>query len=806
MLYPNTFETKIGFNQVRELIKSACICPLGAAYVDEIRFTHHYDTLNKQLEQTEEFRQILLMERHFPAQDYYDMTPELNRVILPGTYIEADQLTLLLRSLQSISDVIRFIATLESEEYPRLKELAQPIWLNDHILPRLNALIDEKGEIRDNASQKLHEIRRSIRSKNTKIDRTLARVLAAAKKTGMIPDDLEPTVRDGRPVVPVPATHKRKIHGLIHGESATGQTVYIEPEEVLQLNNEIKELESEERREIIRILSEFTELIRPDIPALKAAYHFLGCVDFIRAKAKIAIQLQAQLPLLRKKASLNWKEAVHPLLFLTHQPQGKIVVPLDIQLHEQKRILVISGPNAGGKSICLKTIGLLQYMLQCGLLVPANPNSEFGIFEKIFLDIGDEQSLENDLSTYSSHLLNMKHFMGNATAHTLFLIDEFGTGTEPQLGGAIAEAVLENLDQKKAFGVVTTHYANLKLLANDKNGLINGAMQFDTRHMRPLFKLKPGKPGSSFAIEIARKIGFPQEILDSARDKSGTTQLDFDRQLQELESEKRDLDGKRTQLKVADDFLAEMVEKYQSLNKELENKRKEIIEEAHKEAREVIAKSNRIIEKTIREIREAQADKEKTKALRENVKTHAESLQEKPNKKTAKKRKEKPQAANSIKVPTKPLQNGDYVKASGHSNIGQIESIKGKKAKVAFGAMHFEIPLNQLEKTSGKPKVKIPKASVSSYANDMNEKMAQFQMNLDIRGKRVEEAIAELQHFIDDAILLRIPEVTILHGKGTGALRELVRNFLSTIPEVNSYKDEHIERGGHGITVVSFRL
>ena len=811
MIYPKNFESKTGFDQIRQMLRESCLSSLGEYYVDKIRFSTDFSLIKGLLDQTEEFRLLLIEESGFPIHDYFDLTPELQRLKVAGTYIEREELFDLKSSLKTIVSSIAFIQKLEPDRFENLKQLVTDIDIDKNILQSIEIIINEKGEVKDTASVNLKEIRSSLRRKQSSVDKKIGQTLRSAKKSGWVADDVEATIRNGRLVIPVIASHKRKISGFIHDTSATGQTVFLEPAEIFETNNEIRELENAERREIIKILKDFTFFLRPFIPELINAYRFLGLVDFIRAKAKFAIKINAICPAIKNAQQIEWINAVHPLLFLSHQKQKKTVVPLDIALDQESRILVISGPNAGGKSVCLKTIGLLQYMLQCGLLIPVKEGSVAGIFQNLFIDIGDEQSLENDLSTYSSHLLNMKHFVLNANEKTMFLIDEFGTGTEPQLGGSIAEAVLERLNEKTAFGVVTTHYSNLKLMASEGNGIVNGAMLFDSREMQPLFKLKIGRPGSSFAFEIARKIGFPKQVLKSAEKKTGKTQLDFDQQLQQLEIEKKELDQKHVEVRVADDLLNELVEKYEKLNKDLRFQKNEILEKARQEAQSLIQSSNKLIENTIREIRESQAEKEKTKKLREELKIKSQELEtilekktkvskQKPDKKDkSKKQQEVLEADSSINV-------GDIVNIKEQGVSGEVLDINGDDVTIAFKSVRLKTSLSKLEKANASQSAKfnrtIRKTGYSGIINDLNDKLANFKLQVDVRGKRSEEAINIIKHYIDDAILISIPEVRILHGKGHGILRSLIQEYLRSQPEIKSFKDEHIERGGHGITIV----
>jgi len=812
MIYPRNFEQKISFDTIRQMIYENCLSEMGASYVEKIRFTSNFELLNKLLDQVDEFRQILSLEESFPASDYFDLNPELRRISIPGTYIEQEKLFDLKSSLSTINECIDYIQKLETEKFPSIQTLAEPVLLDKNIIQQIQHIIDDKGEIKNNASTNLKSIRSKLNSKKSSIDRKINKSLKDAKKSGFVNDDAEITIRSGRLVIPIPAAYKRQIKGFIHDQSATGQTVYVEPEDIFDTNNEIRELESEERREIIKILKDFSDFIRPEIPNLLEAYKFLGLIDFIRAKAKLALSINGIKPVLEDTTSINWEKAIHPLLYVSHQKQNKSVIPLDIKLDKEHRILVISGPNAGGKSVCLKTIGLLQYMLQCGLLIPIKEKTTTGIFQHLFIDIGDEQSLENDLSTYSSHLMNMKHFSLNANEETLFLIDEFGTGTEPQLGGAIAEAILEKLNEKRAFGVVTTHYSNLKLLARKGNGIVNGAMLFDTKAMQPLYQLSMGKPGSSFAFEIAKKIGFPKNILKAAEEKTGIKQLDFDQQLQQLEIEKKELEQKQDGIKVADDFLAEMIDKYESLAADLKSKKSEILEKAQKEANDLIASSNKLIEKTIKEIRESQADKEKTKRLRKDLKVKQEKITQKP--------KQKPQVKNQkklnppkeekettvVKTKDETIKVGDIVTIEEQNITGEALEINDDEIVIGFNSVTFKTQLKKVKKShqkkSGETSFQRKKSSYGNIIENMNAKMTTFQMQLDVRGKRGEEAVEMVRQYIDNAIVLNINEVKILHGKGFGILRNMIHDYLKSVSEVKQFKDEHVERGGQGITIV----
>lgn len=814
MIYPRNFEEKAGFDKIRDLLKTYCYSDLGVSFVEKIRFSNRHDYITKLLQQTNEFREILMFEEKFPNKNYINMEPELTRLRLDGTYIEQDKMLDLKASLITILDALRFFRQCDQEKYPQLILLSQGIEVNEVILHRLEEIVDDKGKIRDSASPELYKIRQQLKSLQSTIDSRMGRLMTQAKTSGWVPDQSEITIRNGRLVIPMKAADKRKIRGFVHDESATGQTVYVEPAEIFEANNEIRELENAERREIIRILKDYSDMIRPYLDELKRAYRFLGALDFIQAKARFAMSINGIMPIVNKKAGISWRNAVHPLLYLSHQEQGKKVVPLNLVLNEEARILIISGPNAGGKSVCLKTTALLQYMLQCGLLVPVLENSEFGIFNKLFIDIGDEQSLENDLSTYSSHLMNMKHFVEHSDKRTLFLIDEFGTGTEPQLGGAIAESVLEKVNSEKAYGVITTHYANLKLMADTQEGIVNGAMLYDTKEMHPLYKLKVGNPGSSFAFEIARKIGFPKEVLDSAAKKTGKDQLKFDEQLQQLEVEKDQISQKQKELKNADRVLNEVINKYQQLHDKMEDRKQAIIQEARQKAREIVANSNALIEKTIREIKESNADKEKTKAIRDDFEDKRDKiLQAKQRKKKVQeeKRKEKLEAAAELSAdfdPNKPLEVGDSVKVIGQQTIGDILEIKGSNVTISYNSVKMKVKLKNLERVSkrdARKQERTHKTNYSSIMHQINKKMNEFELKIDVRGQRADEALSNIKRYVDEAILLSVAEVEILHGKGNGILRDIIREHLNATPEVKGFRDAALDSGGHGITIVRFR-
>ena len=615
MVYPENFEQKIGFDKIRHLVTAKCLCSLGEEKVAQMAFSTDYHSIKQQLYQTNEFIQILQEEDDFPSGNFYDVRDSLKKIRIDGTYLLEKELFDIRRSLQTINEIVRFfqIKAEESAAYPYLCELAADVGAFPQITKRIDTILDKYGDVKDSASAELARIRKDMIQTMNGISKTLNSILRSAQSEGFVDKDVAPTMRDGRLVIPVAPAFKRKLKGIVHDESASGKTVFIEPAEVVEANNRIRELESEEKREIIRILTDFTNFIRPEIPDILYSYGFLAQIDFIRAKSLFAIEIQAILPLFEDKQQLDWIRAIHPLLFLSHRRQNKPVVPLDIELTPEKgRILLISGPNAGGKSVCLKTVGLLQYMLQSGMLIPLYESSRTGIFSDIFIDIGDEQSIENDLSTYSSHLTNMKYFVRNCNPGSIVLIDEFGSGTEPQIGGAIAEVLLDRFNKKRSFGVITTHYQNLKHYADEHEGVMNGAMLYDRHEMRPLFKLSIGNPGSSFAIEIARKIGLPEDVIADASQIVGQDYIDMDKYLQDIVRDKRYWESKRQNIRQQEKRLEELMERYQTDLQKIEAQRKEIVSQAKVDAERLLADTNARIENTIKEIKEVQAEKEKT--------------------------------------------------------------------------------------------------------------------------------------------------------------------------------------------------
>lgn len=826
-VYPDNFESKIGFDRIRELLKNKCLSSLGEEQVDEMQFKSDFDLIQRQLSETAEFLRILREFPNFPSVNYFDVREPLTTIRLEGRFMEVDDLYNLKRALDTLKAVVTFFSPQKAEFLPLLCEKASKVQVYPFIAERIDGVLNKSGKIRDNASPELAKIRKEILSINSAISKRLHTILKQAQQEGWVDDDASVAIRDGRAVIPVLSANKRKLKGIVYDESATGKTAYIEPSEIVEMNNEIRELEYAERREIIRILVAVASDIRPYIDDLIWSNEFLGEIDFIRAKAALAIEFGAIRPDITDKSLIHWKEAVHPLLMMSLKKENRQIVPLDITLDEEHHILLISGPNAGGKSVCLKTVGLLQYMLQNGMLIPVQEGSKTGVFSKIFIDIGDEQSIENDLSTYSSHLLNMKHFVRFSDDCTLILIDEFGTGTEPMLGGAIAESILNRLNQMKAFGVITTHYTNLKHFASSAPGIINGAMLYDSQKMDPLFRLEIGKPGSSFAFEIARKIGLPEDILLDATEKVGKKHIDFDRNLRSITRDKHYWETKRQKIRRVEKSVDEMAETYQKELQETRQMRKEILRKAREEAQQMLSGVNRQIENLIREIRESQADKEKIRTLRKELETVKQNLTPdnieedravaskmarlKEREKRRMKGKPEQELTSPVPGPEKPapLAKGDKVKVISQDAIGELVDFNEKNAVVALGNLMMSMPLNNIIKVSSNEARRSQRPAGRSgvaLTLDYSERRLNFKSELDIRGMRAEEAIPKVQSLIDEAVMFEVSTLRILHGKGHGILKEMIRNFLRSEPMVGSFRDEHVQFGGAGITIVELNL
>lgn len=900
MIYPKNFEQKIGFTEVRSLLRARCLSTLGKERIDEMNFSTDATQVNIWMEEIREFRRIQEGQDEFPLDNFFDVRESVARIRLEGTHMEVEELFDLKRSLETIIAIVSFLSRGEETEqgevrhyYPALYNLADGVATFPLLVQRISQIIDKFGKMRDNASPELLQIRRELARIEGSISRTLYGILRAAQGEGLVEKDVTPTLRDGRLVIPVAPGLKRKISGIVHDESATGRTVYIEPSEVVEANNKIRELENEERREMIRILTDFAKKVRPNVREILDSYNLMAAVDFIRAKAELARLFKSFEPQVAEEPHIDWIRAIHPLLQLSlernnnknvsysisvgdidsnkvsnevdnQQDYNTIleeedearnvpssVVPLDIQLTKDKHLLIISGPNAGGKSVCLKTVGLLQYMLQCGLSIPVGDRSKTGVFADIMIDIGDEQSIENDLSTYSSHLMNMKIMMRRASDRTLILIDEFGTGTEPQIGGAIAESVLRQFWKEHAWAVITTHYQNLKHFAEEHPGTVNGAMLYDRHEMRPLFQLAIGRPGSSFAIEIARKTGIPEEVIRDASEIVGSDYIQSDKYLQDIVRDKRYWENKRQTIHSHEKELEKRISQYEKDIAALEQSRKEILNRAKAQAEEIIKESNRRIENAIREIREKQAEKEETKRIRQELAAYEAGLldgnkndkgetsnknklkssgllsdddfQKKVDK--IKSRKERHEqhlkekagkqqaAAEALKNAVRKQQSsgavmaGDSVRIKGLTSVGKVESIEGKQATVIFGGIRTKMAVSRLEHVDAATIQSEQKQfQAYNYSRETRETIDkhrnQFRQELDVRGMRADEALNQVQYFIDDAILVGASQVRILHGKGNGILRQLIRQYLGSVPNVTNYRDEHVQFGGAGITVV----
>lgn len=819
MIYPETFESKIGFDRIRKLISESCLCELGIEKVEQMAFLRDFEIISLNLQITQEIKTILEFEENFPQDNYIDGRPSLLKLKVEGIAPDVEDLVKIRKSQNAIINLVKYLSNREkAEKYPTVGMLSKEVDTYPDIIKAIDRIIDKNGQVKDNASPELSDIRQKMRQTHSEVQKKLQSILKKAKIDGLVEDDAEITFRDGRPVIPVPAGNKRRLGGMMHDESSSGKTAFIEPGAVVELNNRAREHQIAEKREIRRIMLDFADYLRPFMYDIIESYDFLAEIDFARAKARFAQRISAVKPIMQNQQCFSWKNAIHPLLYMSHKAENKEIVPLTIYLEEENRILVISGPNAGGKSVCLKSVGLIQYMLQCGCLVPMSPNSEAGIFDSIFIDIGDEQSIDNDLSTYSGHLENMKYVVKNSNDQTLILIDEFGTGTEPALGGAIAEAVLEKIYDKKSFAVITTHYANLKHYASETHGILNGAMLFDNQSIRPLYQLSIGRPGSSFAIDIARKIGLPEDILKSASDKIGQEHFNYDKQLREISRDKKYWESKRQRIRKVEKTLDELYEKYNTELEDVQKERKKILKEAKAEAQQIVKNANAKVEGTIRQIKEAKAEKEKTKVLRSQLEEYKKDIEsgktdadkydkkmkelEKAGRRLAKSSPEIEQAKISKKQKEKPreVQTGDMVKLEGMETSGEVVKIDGKKVTISFGSMLSTVDIGKIILSENQHKKKAQ--SKVRIAQNIKTKTILFKPEIDIRGKRGDEAILEVQQFVDEAVMAGKSELTILHGKGNGILRQLIRDYLDTIQIVKSCKDGHADRGGAGLTIV----
>lgn len=836
MIYPQNFETRIEFDAIRRMLKEQCLCQLGRERVDEMQFLTDYDAIDTRLNEVVEFMLMMQVEGNFPTDSYYDVREPLQRIRIEGMYMGAEELFSLRRSLDTIGRILSILhkqggGSADGEDnplYPSLRALAGEVEAFPAIIRGIDAIIDKFGAVKDSASPSLARIRGELVRTSGSISRTLNSILRRAQADGLVEKDAAPTMRDGRLVIPVAPALKRKMGGIVHDESASGKTVFIEPAEVVEANNRIRELEAEEKREIIAILSAFSAELRPLVPQLLLSYDFMGEMDFIRAKAEFAVHINAVKPSLLDRPMMDWGTAYHPLLELSLRKHGRRMSPLDIELDGERRILLISGPNAGGKSVCLKTAGLLQYMLQCGLLIPVHERSRAGIFKSLFIDIGDQQSIEDDLSTYSSHLLNMKHTLKNCDSKSLILIDEFGGGTEPLIGAAIAEALLKRFNERGSFGIITTHYQNLKHFADSTPGIVNGAMLYDRGEMRPLFQLQIGNPGSSFAVEIARKIGLPEEVISDASQIVGSDYIQSDKYLQDIVRDKRYWESKRKNVHQKEKELDEMLGKVQESTDELKKSRKQILKDAREEAERLLRDANAKIENTIRTIVEAKAEKERTRQARQELSDFSKQLEEiarqkqqmqadremakilarQERKKNGKKDKGAQQSGkqgeqSGNKSVLHKIEPGMHVRLMGQQAVGEVMSVNKSGAVVRFGAIKSTVSVERLQPCEA-PKEEVRKVSflTSETQEQLHRKRLEFKSDIDIRGMRGEEAVQAISYFVDDAVVCNVHQLRILHGTGNGILRTMVRQYLSTLPFVRHFHDEHVQFGGAGITIV----
>ncbi|MBQ2239718.1 MAG: Smr/MutS family protein [Alistipes sp.] len=829
MIYPSNFEQRVGFDRIREQIVERCSMLSARELMAAEGFSRSRREVEERLTLADEMRTVLAMEPGAEIGEQEDLRSIIDKIAVEGSYLMADECAVLLRALRGVSAIVGFIRSRREGTYPALRRMTERVQLFPELQREIERVVDDKGEVRSSASQELAEIRRAIREHEGQVAKRLQQVLQRAKASGIVEADAMISIRDGHAVIPVAAANKRKLAGFIHDESATGRTFYVEPVEVVELNNELKELEYAQMREIVRILTELTTILRADVKGLDRIEEYLTKVDMLRAKARWALDNGAVKPIISTEGRLLLRKARHPLLEQTLKAQGKAIVPLDMELNAERRILVISGPNAGGKSVCLKTTGILQYMVQCGFLVPVLENSEFPLFDSLMIDIGDQQSLENDLSTYSSHLVNMKAMLAEASEHTLIMIDEFGSGTEPTIGGAISESILERFVERKAYCVITTHYANIKYFASRNEGVANGAMAFDVKNIQPLFSLEMGKPGSSFAIEVARKIGLPEDIVRTAMDKAGEDHINLEKQLREIARDKRYWAEKRDRIRQTDRKVEQLEQTYTDRLQSIRDERKVILDKARKEAEALIAEANRTIENTIRTIRESQADKELTRLARkefegfadavvdesidkhdDHIKREMERLarrRERREERRMERERGVEQAPKVEQMKSAKIEVGSKVKIEGQDVPGVVQMIKGKKAQVAFGQMMIMVEMERLKVVSSAEyrEATRPTTARTVVSVDINQRKLNFRDHIDVRGMRASEALTAVEDLVDDALMVGVSGVTILHGKGTGALKEEIRRYLRTVRDVATVADDHADRGGAGITVVTFK-
>ena len=836
-------EQKIGFDRIRQIISDKCSTVYATERAASETFSTKASQIRKRLLLTDEMRLIMMFEDGFPSGGFIDCIDFLKPLESTSAAIDLLSLRKLKTMLETLRKVTNFFEDIKDGVYPNLKRMSAPIMGFPEVQRRIESIIDRYGDVKDTASDALYEIRRSLRDREGAISRRMNAILKRAQEEGIVDSDAGVTIRDGKMLIPVSAANKRRISGFIYDESATGKTAYIEPAEVVELDNEIKELKFSEQREIQRILFEFTEFMRPYIPDLLDAARYLGEIDFIMAKAQVALEFIAGMPVISDNGEMNLRKARHPLLERALKKEKKEIVPLTATLTPAKHILLISGPNAGGKSVCLKTVGLLQYMFQWGMLIPTSETSEMMVFDRIMVDIGDDQSIDNDLSTYSSFLVNMKDMLARADSKTLILIDEFGSGTEPAAGGAIAEAILCEFDKRGAYGVITTHYTNLKLYASADTGVMNGAMMFDVKNIAPMFKLEMGLPGNSFAFELARKTGLPEAIIKDAESRAGEEFVGIERNLRKIARNRKALDEKLERIKNTDRTLENITDKYQKELLQIKNLKKEIIDEAKKEAEAIIKGANKQVENTIKTIRESQAAKEETQEARKGLQDFMSILAAKKEQEQKEKedyiekkirqldaRKERQKQRKAQKADAKaqqeqmelqaeqerieafrsaPLKAGEKVRVKTNGMVGEVVKVSAKAVVVTIGNISSKMPLDKVERITSnefKNAVKEVARPVSSVRVDssLTERKLNFSTELDVRGERLNDAVEKVTHYIDDALMLNVSSVRIIHGKGTGVLRDELQKLIRTMPGVASAKDEHIQFGGSGVTVVTF--
>lgn len=779
----------MGFNEVRQLVHQHCLSSMGQALVAKMQVMTKFDQINKFLRQTSEFKSIIEHQEPLQISTFFDIKVLADKIKVEGTYLIEEELFQIYSSLQTVFSVIRFFDE-RKEVYPNLEALFEHLPIEKDILKKIDAVLDAKGKMKPNASPQLQEITAAIAKGEQEVRKKMDAIYKSAVANNWVADG-SLTIRDGRMCIPILAENKRKLKGFIHDESASGQTVYLEPEEVFTLNNKLRDLEFDRRREIIKILIALTTALRPYTPLLLSYHGFLTKLDFVRAKALFAIDVQANMPILLKEPKVKLRNARHPLLHLSFASEQKTVVPLNIHIDDKMRIVLVSGPNAGGKSVCMKTVGLLQMMLQTGLLVPVDEGSEMGIFDQLFADIGDDQSIESDLSTYSAHLTKMRYFVAHATPKTLVLIDEFGTGTDPQFGGPMAEAVLEVLNKKKVRGVITTHYSNLKLFAGETEGLENASMLFDNSKMKPLYVLDIGKPGSSYAFEIAQNIGLQAEVLQLAKQKTGTNQNSIDSLLVDLEKEKRQIHETKISLANQQHKAKNLVAENEKLKQFLEENKKVLIKEAKLEAQNIVREANKLVENTIAQIKKSQAEKEVTKELRQNLQ------------KSIAKNEVREERKPVVKIDNSEIEVGDWVQLVNTETSGQVLEINKGNLVLALGDLRSVVKRNRVQKISNRQAKKVVQSN--SFSGRIAEAVTNFRPELDLRGMRGEQAQQEVENYIDRAIMLGFPSVKLIHGKGDGILRKLVRDYLKKYKEVTKIEDEHADRGGDGISYVYFK-